>query len=81
MREIYPVDKKKRIDALRAFSKSYDVFIFDEGTNGLDKSRKKILHNFLKQMKKDKIVIIISHDLEDLNLADVLYTIKDKEVK
>lgn len=32
-------------------------------------------------MKKDKIVIIISHDLEDLNLADVLYTIKDKEVK
>ena len=73
--------QKKRIDALRAFSKSYDVFIFDEGTNGLDKSRKKILHNFLKQMKKDKIVIIISHDLEDLNLADVLYTIKDKEVK
>ena len=73
--------QKKRIDALRAFSKSYDVFIFDEGTNGLDKSRKKILHNFLKQMKKDKIVIIISHDLEDLNLADILYTIKDKEVK
>lgn len=72
--------QKRRLDALRALNKSYDVFIFDEGTNGLDKSRKRILHSFLNQMKKDKIVIIISHDSEDLSLADVLYTIQDKEV-
>ena len=31
-------------------------------------------------MKKDKIIIIISHDNEDLMLADVIYQIRDKKV-
>ena len=36
--------QKKRLDALRAIIKKADVLIFDEGTNGLDKKRKKRIY-------------------------------------
>lgn len=72
--------QKKRLDALRALIKDSDILIFDEGSNGLDAIRKKRIYNLLSQMQKEKIVLIISHDPEDLKLADVVYKVVDKKV-
>ena len=38
--------------------------IFDEPTNNLDNTNKKNVLNMIKSIKKNKIIIILSHDLD-----------------
>lgn len=55
--------------------------ILDEVTEGLDVESKLILSRMLCEVKKDKIVILVSHDLEFIeNCNDYNIFIKDGEV-
>ncbi len=52
--------------------------ILDEVTEGLDVESKAILSKMLLEVKKDKIVILVSHDLEFIETcADFNVFIKD----
>ena len=46
------------------FAKEADVYIMDEPTASLDQVSKNCLYHELYGLKKDKIIIIISHDKE-----------------
>lgn len=51
-------------------SRDTDLIILDEPTNGLDmESIDKLLY-LLKQLKRDKIIIIISHDSKVESIYD-----------
>ena len=49
---------------MRTLAKDAEVLIFDEPTSALDQRSRKELYTLLRQIKKDKIIIIVSHDDE-----------------
>lgn len=54
--------EKQKISLLRQFLKDTSVMIFDEPTSALDKDTKHKFYNYINEIKKDKIIILISHD-------------------
>lgn len=72
--------EKQRITIARTIIRDYDVLILDEATSSVDNStRKKIIDNLLEEYKK-KIIIIITHKLEDVKNADLLYVMNRGKV-
>lgn len=72
--------QKKRLDILRALLKESEVIIFDESTASLDEIRRENLFDLIKEIKKDKIIIVISHNLKELRNSDKIYVFEDGSV-
>ena len=65
--------QRQRIAIARALYRDTDILILDESTNALDlKTEAKIIKN-LHQIKKNKIIIIISHRKETKVACDISY--------
>lgn len=62
--------QKQRIALARAFYYDREIFILDEVTNSLDKKTETEILNQIELLKKDKTVIIISHDISNLKICD-----------
>ena len=66
----------QRIGIARALYRDNEILIFDEATNSLDeKIADKILNNILNI--KDKTIIIVSHNIDNLKKCDYLYEFKN----
>ena len=52
----------KNIGILRILSKDSDVMILDEPTSALEQESQYAVWRLLKEIKKEKIIIVISHD-------------------
>ncbi|MGP1419117.1 MAG: ATP-binding cassette domain-containing protein [Sphaerochaetaceae bacterium] len=62
--------EKQKIALLRAIIKNPDVLMLDEPTSDLDDITTRRLIEYLKSIKGDKIIIIVSHDDEVAQIAD-----------
>ena len=58
-----------------------DIYIFDEATSNIDIESEAIIMNNIKELSKEKSVIVISHRLANVIVADTIYYIEDGEVK
>ena len=58
-----------------------DIYIFDEATSNIDIESEAIIMNNIKELSRDKSVIVISHRLANIIAADTIYYIEDGEVK
>ena len=58
-----------------------DIYIFDEATSNIDIESEAIIINNIKELSKEKSVIVISHRLANVIAADTIYYIEDGEVK
>ena len=58
-----------------------DIYIFDEATSNIDIESEAIIMNNIKELSKEKSVIVISHRLANVVAADTIYFIEDGEVK
>ena len=58
-----------------------DIYIFDEATSNIDIESEAIIMNNIKELSKEKSVIVISHRLANVVAADTIYYIEDGEVK
>ena len=58
-----------------------DIYIFDEATSNIDIESEAIIMNNIKELTKEKSVIVISHRLANVIVADTIYYIEDGEVK
>ena len=58
-----------------------DIYIFDEATSNIDIESETIIMNNIKELSKEKSVIVISHRLANVIAADTIYYIEDGEVK
>ena len=58
-----------------------DIYIFDEATSNIDIESEAIIMNNIKELSKEKSVIVISHRLANVIAADTIYCIEDGEVK
>ncbi|HFL2485559.1 TPA: ATP-binding cassette domain-containing protein [Clostridioides difficile] len=62
--------EKQKIALIRAIAKDPDIIVMDEPTSALDRETTNFLIEKIKTLKKNKIILIVSHD-EKLNcLAD-----------
>ena len=69
--------EKQRIALIRAFIKNPDILLLDEPTSSLDSNSRDLLFDHLNKIKKDKIIIIVSHDLNVIERFDEVIDLKD----
>ncbi len=60
--------ERQKIGIVRTLAKHGDLLIFDEPTSALDQESKAEFFDLIKEIKKEKIIIFISHD-SDLNIV------------
>lgn len=70
----------QRIGIARAIYHESEILIFDESTNALDlKSENNIIEE-IKELKKSKTIIMISHKISTLSICDKVYELKDRKL-
>lgn len=69
--------EKKKIAALRALIKNAPIVIMDEVSANLDAKSVEKMRNLLFSNIEEKTLILITHDLMDLNFIDKTYKIVD----
>jgi ATP-binding cassette subfamily B protein/subfamily B ATP-binding cassette protein MsbA len=62
--------QKQRIVLARLFLKDVDIFIFDEATSALDQHAESIVHDAIREIEREKTLIIVSHRKSSLNLCN-----------
>ena len=73
--------QKQRIAILRALIKNPRIILADEPTGNLDKINSKQIFEILKEISQEKLVIIVTHDLEAAQkYADRIIELKDGEI-
>jgi ATP-binding cassette subfamily C protein len=72
--------QKQRIAIARLIYRDSKIIILDEPTSSLDNNSSELMINMLKEIKKDKLIIIISHSAKILRECDEIYTINDKKL-
>jgi subfamily B ATP-binding cassette protein MsbA len=69
--------QRQRIAIARAIIRNSPILILDEPTSGLDASSEKLVLEALGRLTEGKTVIVITHHLETIIKADVIFTLKD----
>jgi subfamily B ATP-binding cassette protein MsbA len=72
--------QRQRIAIARAIIRNSPILILDEPTSGLDASSEKLVLEALGHLTQGKTVIVITHHLETIIKADVIFTIKDGRI-
>ena len=62
--------QQQRLVLARLFLRDVDIFIFDEATNALDQYSENIVHDAIRNISKDKTIIIVAHRDSSINLCD-----------
>jgi len=74
----YSLGMKQRLIFAQAVFENQKILMLDEPTNALDDSGVKMVRDLLLEKKKDSIILIASHNSEDINLlADEVYRVSD----
>ena len=73
--------QKQRIALARALLINPDVLIFDEPTSNLDLQSEKFIKETLKNLADDKILIVITHRINLLDILDKVFFVSDNKVK
>lgn len=70
----------QRIALSRSLYKNSDLIILDEATSALDSASESEIIDLLNELKKDKTIIIFSHNHSNFKICDVVYEIKNKNI-
>lgn len=62
--------QQQRLVLARLFLRDVDIFIFDEATNALDQYSENIVHDAIRNIGKDKTVVIVAHRDSSISLCD-----------
>ena len=73
--------QKQRVAIARALIKNPKIILADEPTGNLDKTSSKQIFDLLKEISKEKLVIVVSHDMESAaTYADRIIELSDGNV-
>lgn len=73
--------QKQRLALARALLKNADIYIFDEATSSIDGESEAVILEVIKDLKKEKTVIFISHRLKATEMADKIYLLEGGKLK
>jgi len=62
--------QRQRIAILRAIINDAPILLLDEATNSLDKKNEELINELIDSLIKDKIVILITHQLSNIKKID-----------
>lgn len=66
----YSTGMMRRLELARALIHDPDILILDEPTNGIDIDGKRIILDYIKELKGSKTIVVASHDPQEIELAD-----------
>jgi len=69
--------QRQRIAIARAVIRNTPILILDEPTSGLDAESEKAVFEALGRLMKGKTCVVIAHHLSTIQLADVIFVVKD----
>lgn len=72
--------ERQRLGLARAFLHNGDMILLDEPTSNLDSLNEKVIIKTLKNECRDKTVILVSHRMSTVAIADEIYTMKNKNL-
>lgn len=73
--------EQQRVSIARALINEPSIILADEPTGSIDDENKKIVLNLLKNISKDKCVVVVTHDKSVLEYADVIYVLEDGKLR
>lgn len=73
--------QKQAIAIARAMIREPDILILDEAASNLDSQIEKKIYDYIKSHWLDKTLIIITHRVTSLDLADKIYEVKNSKIK
>lgn len=77
----YSGGMKQRILIAQAFMSDFEILILDEPTVGLDPEERERFKTMLKDLSKDKIIILATHIVSDLDdIADYIIHMKNGKI-
>ena len=77
----YSLGMKQKMRLIQALMDNPEYLILDEPFDALDEKSKTVVVKLLSDYtENDKTLIFTSHDKEDLDFADIVYEIKDKNL-
>ena len=72
--------EKQRIGIARAFLHDAPLLLMDEPTSNLDSLNEGIILKSLKESSKNQTVVLVSHRTSTMNVADVVYEMKNGRI-
>lgn len=72
--------EKQRLSIARAMLKDSEIIILDEATSNIDPENEELLQNAIKELTKEKTVIMIAHRLNTVRNSDQILVVKDGKV-
>ena len=72
--------EKQRIGIARAFLHDAEMILLDEPTSNLDSLNEGIILKSLKESAKKKTVVLVSHRVSTMNVADVVYEMENGRI-
>ena len=72
--------EKKRIGIARAFLHDAEMILLDEPTSNLDSLNEGIILKSLKESAEKKTVVLVSHRVSTMNVADVVYEMENGRI-
>ena len=73
--------QRQRIAIARAVIRDTPILILDEPTSGLDAQSEQAVFEALERLMKNKTSIVIAHHLATILHADIIFVVKDKQLK
>lgn len=72
--------EKQRIGIARAFLHDATMILMDEPTSNLDSLNESIILKSLKESSKQKTIVLVSHRVSTMNIADTVYEMKNGKI-
>ncbi|MDR0392172.1 MAG: ABC transporter ATP-binding protein/permease [Planctomycetaceae bacterium] len=72
--------QRQRIALARAILRDPPIFLLDEATSQIDIQSERMIHNALKDFKRDRTTIIITHRLSAIELSDKVIIMDDGQI-
>jgi len=72
--------QRQRIGIARALYHNPEVLILDEATSALDNETEQIIMDAIKNIKKDKTIILIAHRLKTIKYCDIVFRMQEGKI-
>ena len=73
--------QRQRLALARALLKDSPMYIFDEATSNIDAESEEEIVKVIKELVREKTILMISHRLEIIKAADFIYYMENGQIK